>query len=268
MFFILLLFLLICFYLSAICPNLSHKKEMEPFFNTEFAHRGLFSDNKNIPENSMKAFQEAVKQHVGIELDVHLTSDGKAVVFHDDTLTRMCRRDEVIEKMSYNDLQNCYLNHTSEKIPLLSEVLSYVDGRVPLLIELKLPSASTKLCQEVAKLLASYHGSYLIQSFNTIGLFWFRRHTPHILRGQLSSNLTKTRKNEPWIACFLVRFLLLNWIGKPDFISYKFKDRSNSSLRILKSLFQTPIAVWTLRTPEEFTKGKKQFAITIFEKNF
>ena len=107
MFFILLLFLLICFYLSAICPNLSRKKEMEPFFNTEFAHRGLFSDNKNIPENSMKAFQEAVKQHVGIELDVHLTSDGKAVVFHDDTLTRMCHRDEVIEKMKSEN--ECYV---------------------------------------------------------------------------------------------------------------------------------------------------------------
>lgn len=267
MFFILLL-LFIFLYLTAICPNLSRQKEMKQFFNTEFAHRGLFSDSKNIPENSMKAFQEAVKHHVGIELDVHLTNDGKAVVFHDDTLTRMCHHDRIIENLNYSDLQNYSLNHTSEKIPLLSEVLSYVDGRVPLLIELKLPTKNTKLCQEVSALLSSYHGDYLIQSFNTLGLLWFRRHTPHVLRGQLSSNLTKTRKQEPWFACFLVRFLLLNWIGKPDFISYKFQDRSNSSLRIVKSLFQTPVAVWTLRTSEEFAKGKEQFAMTIFEKFF
>lgn len=268
MFLITSLLLFLFLYFISICPNLSRKSEREQFVNTAFAHRGLFSDRKNIPENSMKAFREAVANHVGIELDVHLTSDEKVVVFHDDTLTRMCHQNGIIEKMSYEDLQNCYLNHTSEKIPLLSDVLSYVDGRVPLLIELKLPSKSTALCQKVSELLSSYHGKYLIQSFNTIGLVWFRRNAPHILRGQLSSNLTKTRKDEPWIACFLVRFLLLNWIGKPDFISYKYKDRSNISLRIINSFFQTPVAVWTLRTPEEISDGKRHFSMTIFEKNF
>ena len=221
MFFIVLLFLLLFLYLIFICPNLARRKMMEPFFHTEFAHRGLFSDARAIPENSMKAFQEAVRQHVGIELDVHLTKDEKVVVFHDDTLTRMCQIDALIEETSYEDLQKLYLNHTSEKIPLLSDVLSYVNGRVPLLIELKLPTKSTRLCHEVHKLLETYQGAYLIQSFNTIGIFWFRKNAPHILRGQLSSNLTKTRKNEPWLACFLVRFLLLNGIAKPDFISSK-----------------------------------------------
>lgn len=268
MLFILLLFLPAVLYFAAICPNLSRKTKMKPFSGAEFAHRGLFSNQNNIPENSMKAFQEAVKHHVGIELDVHLTKDGKAVVFHDDTLTRMCHKDGVIEKMDYEELQNCYLNHTSEKIPLLADVLSYVNGRVPMLIELKLPSKNMRLCREVSTLLASYHGNYLIQSFNTIGLAWFRRHAPHILRGQLSSNLTKTRKSEPWIACFLVRFLLLNWIGKPDFISYKFKDSQNISLRMMNFLFHTPIAVWTLRTPNEFQEGKRCFQMNIFEKNF
>ena len=85
MFFIVLLFLLLFLYLIFICPNLARRKMMEPFFHTEFAHRGLFSDARAIPENSMKAFQEAVRQHVGIELDVHLTKDEKVVVF---TMTR------------------------------------------------------------------------------------------------------------------------------------------------------------------------------------
>ena len=98
MFFIVLLFLLLFLYLIFICPNLARRKMMEPFFHTEFAHRGLFSDARAIPENSMKAFQEAVRQHVGIELDVHLTKDEKVVVFHDDTLTRMCQIDALIEE--------------------------------------------------------------------------------------------------------------------------------------------------------------------------
>ena len=92
------------------------------------------------------------------------------------------------------------------KIPLLSDVLSYVNGRVPLLIELKLPTKSTRLCHEVHKLLETYQGAYLIQSFNTIGIFWFRKNAPHILRGQLSSNLTKTRKTDLGLPVFFARF--------------------------------------------------------------
>ena len=267
MLFIIFLFLILFLYLILICPNLSRREEMKQFSNTEFAHRGLFADDRAIPENSMGAFREAVKKHVGIELDVHLTKDEKVVVFHDDTLTRMCRHDAVIETMTYKDLQTFYLNHTAEKIPLLSDVLSYVNGRVPLLIELKLPTKSTRLCREVYNLLKTYNGAYLVQSFNTIGIFWFRKHAPQILRGQLSSNLTKTRKNEPWIACFIVRFLLLNCIGKPDFISYKFKDTSNISFQIVRKLYRTPAAVWTLRTPETFAKGKQNYDMVIFEKN-
>lgn len=268
MFLIVLLFLFLFLYLISICPNLSRRRQMSQFTNTEFAHRGLFSDARKIPENSMSAFREAVRKHVGIELDVHLTKDEKVVVFHDDTLTRMCQIDAIIEEMSYKDLKKLYLNHTSEKIPLLSDVLSYVNGRVPLLIELKLPSKSTRLCHEVHKLLKTYEGAYLIQSFNTIGIFWFRKHAPHTLCGQLSSNLTKIRKNEPWLACFLVRFLLLNGIAKPDFISYKFKDASNISLRMIRFLYRTPVAVWTLRTPEAFHQAKQTYDMVIFEKNF
>ena len=111
MFFIVLLFLLLFLYLIFICPNLARRKMMEPFFHTEFAHRGLFSDARAIPENSMKAFQEAVRQHVGIELDVHLTKDEKVVVFHDDTLTRMCQIDALIEETSYEDLQKLYMQY-------------------------------------------------------------------------------------------------------------------------------------------------------------
>lgn len=76
------------------------------------------------------------------------------------------------------------------------------------------------------------------------------------------------RKTEPWFACFLVRFLLLNGIAKPDFISYKFKDVSNISLRMIRILYRTPVAVWTLRTPESFLQAKRQYDMVIFEKNF
>ena len=117
------------------------------------------------------------------------------------------------------------------------------------------------------KELETYNGAYLIQSFNCLGLFWFRRHAPHVLRGQLSSNLTKTEPNIPFIACFVVEHLLSNLLTRPDFISYKLKDEKKISLFLHKYLFATPIAVWTLHTKEEISYAKAKYSIAIFEKS-
>ena len=74
-------------YLFLIMPRITHRADLDLVF-TDFAHRGLW--NETLPENSMGAFENAVAHGYGIELDVHLSSDGKVMVFHDDTLTRMC----------------------------------------------------------------------------------------------------------------------------------------------------------------------------------
>ena len=115
------------------------------------------------------------------------------------------------------------------RIPLkpslfFSEVLSLVDGQVPLLIELKIPKSSLSICEKTWEALKNYNGPYMVQSFNTLGIWWFRRHAPHVLRGQLSSNLTADNLPEPWILTFIVKHLLGNVLGRPDFISYKLAD--------------------------------------------
>lgn len=260
----LILFLLL---LYCIAPRFRYRKHIRPFLQYDFAHRGYWDMNKNIPENSLSAFRLAVTHGFGIELDLHLTKDGQIVVFHDDSLTRMCGVDVSIENTTYEELSLHTLTGTSEKIPLFSEVLSLVNGKVPLLIELKLPSTDTTLCSLVQKNLQTYNGAYLIQSFNCLGLLWFRKHAPHTLRGQLSSNLTKTEPTIPFIACFVVKYLLSNLITRPDFISYKLKDEQNIGLFLHKHLFHTPIAVWTLRTKEEIDYAKSKYSITIFEKS-
>lgn len=254
-------------YIFAILPRLSRQKDMEQFHHTLFAHRGYHCADKLIPENSMAAFKAAVAHQYGIELDVHLTKDGHIAVFHDDTLERVCHAPGSVESYTYQELQDFHLLNTSERIPLLSHVLEYVDGRVPLLIEIKIPGSSTDICQPLLKELASYKGPFLIQSFNTMGIRWFKRNAPHILRGQLSSNLTAKKTKETFMLRFFVKHLLSNFLGRPDFISYKLNDLPTIAVTICQKVFHTPIAVWTLRTEKALKKGISSYDMQIFEKS-
>ena len=90
---------LILFYFYLIWPRLSRKRQIRPFLHTMFAHRGYHCIEKGIPENSIPSFRAAISHGYGIELDVHLTSDEKLVVFHDDDLSRICGRPETIESL-------------------------------------------------------------------------------------------------------------------------------------------------------------------------
>lgn len=220
--------------------------------------------DRGIPENSMAAFGRAVREGLGIELDVHLTKDKKLAVFHDDTLERMCGKQGKIENLFYTDIADCYLDGTAEKIPLLSDVLAYVRGRVPLLIEIKLPDKNTAICVELAKALQEYTGAFLIQSFNCLALRWFKKHQGNILRGQLSSNLVKSDSSPHRLMRYCVKYLLGNCLCRPDFISYKLEDAENMSLWILKK-FLVPVAVWTIRTSSAMLRAQKGYDMYIFE---
>lgn len=252
--------------LFAILPRFSMRRSMDRWRHTRFAHRGYHNISRGIPENSMTAFRAAMDRGYGIELDVHLTKDAQVVVFHDDTLNRICGCSGTIEEMTFQELSACRLSGTSQQIPLFTDVLALVDGQVPLLIELKLPSHAAGLCEKVYEILKDYSGEYLIQSFNTFGLLWFRKHAPEVLRGQLASRLTKDNLKEAWISRFAVEYLLSNIMGRPDFISYKLADLPNISVSILKSVFHIPTAVWTLRTREALKEGVAGYDIQIFEK--
>lgn len=253
-------------YLYSISPRRSRLREMRAFMKTKFAHRGYHCASRKIPENSLAAFKAALDCHYGIELDVHLTKDGQVAVFHDDTLERICGVPGSVESHTYPELHRLFLQRTSEKIPLLADVLSYVNGRVPLLIELKLPGRSLKLCEKTYELLRNYKGPCLIQSFNTLGLRWFRIHAPHILRGQLSANLTEDDDSVPYILRFFVKHMLSNFIGRPDFISYKLKDLPEPGVWLCRVLFKTPVAVWTLNSDKAMRKGISRYDMQIFEK--
>lgn len=85
-----ILFGLLGLSLYMLRPETEKTRSFAAFDHTMIAHRGLFDNHSEAPENSLAAFRKAVDQGFGIELDVQLTKDGKLVVFHDFDLKRMC----------------------------------------------------------------------------------------------------------------------------------------------------------------------------------
>lgn len=260
-----ILFFVFCLYFYCIMPNLRRKQDVHTFLHCLFAHRGLFTPDQSIPENSIPAFARAIREGYGIELDIQLTKDEKVVVFHDHTLSRMCGIDLPVCEMTYCELQNICLGHTQERIPLFQDVLKLVNGQVPLLVEIKLPCLNTRTCELADKLLQNYRGNYCIESFNPLALRWYKKNRKQVVRGQLSANLTRPVAEGGYFLSFLVKYLLLNFLGRPDFIAYCYKDRHNVSFLLNKCLYHAPTFAWTVRSETAFEQNLPRFDSIIFD---
>ncbi|MBC8536573.1 glycerophosphodiester phosphodiesterase family protein [Feifania hominis] len=235
------------------------------FRGFHYAHRGLHTGDGRVPENSLAAFRRAVDAGYGIELDVHLTADAKLVVFHDFLLSRMCGIDLRVENLTADALRRYELLGSGEKIPLFDEVLELVGGKVPLVIELKATANAFGLCELVNARLQRYRGEYCIESFNPLVLHWYRRRAPEVYRGLLSMDYRKSDQRMNRVFKGALSNLLLNWFAGPQFLSYRFSDRSNRSLQTCRRLYHAATAAWTIRTPQEFAKAAQEFDFVIFE---
>ena len=216
------------------------------------AHRGYFDINKGIPENSIKAFKKAIRYNYMIEFDVRKTKDDKLIVFHDNNLKRCCGINKDIDECTYEELSKLYLFNTSSKIPLFSDVLSIIDGKVPIIIETKGNNKYGILEELMEKELSSYKGEYAVQSFNPLSILWYKRNKPNIKRGLLES--VNSRKK---ISIFR-KIISFNWILKPDFYSLdtKLKDKKKPNKLYLG---------WTIKDELEYSKYKDKYNNLICE---
>ncbi len=149
------------------------KKDLNFLCSAPIAHRGLHG--LGVPENSLAAFGAAVAHGYIIELDVHLLSDGEIAVFHDDNLDRMCDALVEIESLTKPSISKYRLANTREHIPLLKDVLSLIDGAVPLIIELKGAGVGSKFVDALWGVLEDYCGEYALKSFNPLIVHNLRR---------------------------------------------------------------------------------------------
>lgn len=202
-------------------PGKIRKRRKAPLVKRNYAHRGLHKRDKSIPENSIAAFERAARRGYGIELDVQLSRDGRVVVFHDDTLNRVCGVDSRVDELTYDELRQLRLCGTEYTIPLFSEVLKTVRGRGPLIVELKNGRHNSELCEKTYAMLRRYNGEYCIESFNPFIVRWFKLNAPEVVRGQLAGPAESYEGEVNPVTAFILSNVLLNFLSRPQFIAYK-----------------------------------------------
>ncbi len=213
--------------LSALClfifaPGVGGKDGKKSFYGRNIAHRGLYERDQSVPENSLPAFSRAAERGYGVELDVQLSKDGRVVVFHDDTLLRVCGVDRRVDELTYGQLCGLSLFGTGERIPLFTEVLSVLSGRVPVVVELKNGKRNAELCEKTLAFLKGYEGEYCVESFSPFIVGWFRKHAPHIMRGQLAQLPADYGDAVSKPAALLLGVCFFNFIARPHFIAHRF----------------------------------------------
>ena len=259
-----ILFVLVLFYLFLIAPRMIHKPDRTPFFEIHYAHRGLFDNNSDAPENSLAAFQKAVDAGYGIELDLQLSKDNKLVIFHDATLKRMCGVKGNVWDYTLEELQQFKLLNSNETIPTFEEFLKIVDGKVPFILEFKLDRPQTTVCKLANEALKNYKGTYCIESFHPYALLWYKKNRPDVLRGQLSEEFFREKKYVGNFPLTLLSFLVFNFLGRPDFIAYNYKHADNLSRRICRVMGALSVT-YTIKSLDSYAQVKNKFDLFIFD---
>lgn len=259
------LFLLL---LLLLRPDPAARRKMSPFTGRRYAHRGLHCARQGIPENSLTAFRLAVEVGYGIELDLHLTTDGQLVVFHDDTLDRVCGVSGRVEEYSYPELQQLRLLGTEERIPLFSQVLEIVAGKIPMIIEVKYQKNYAALCQKMMEQLADYTGEYCVESFHPQVIIWMKKHAPAVARGLLADRYTEGEGNmtRNSLGTWASQQLLFCWLASPDFIAYNYLTAPRTrTLALARRVWHTPCVAWTVREQAREPLALARFDAVIFE---
>lgn len=251
-------------YAFLVAPRMIKKPDVSVLKGVHYAHRGLHDNHSDAPENSMKAFQKAVDAGYGIEMDIQLTKDKIPVVFHDETLDRMCGVEGKVWEFTFEELQKLTLAESGEKIPKFEDVLALVGGKVPLIVEYKLDVPSTEVCEIADPMLQAYNGIYCIESFHPFAVKWYRDHRPDVIRGQLSQDFSKVEKYKGKFIYWMLGNLLTNVLTRPDFIAYNHKDADMFSRKVCSLMGALPVA-YTIKSQEEYEKAKDQFELFIFD---
>ena len=234
----------------------SRETELRQLIARPFAHRGLHGPGRI--ENSRAAFQAAIEARHGIELDVQISGDGEAVVFHDEWLHRLSVDQGMVRGRTLAELGRIRLRDSDETIPSLGEILALIAGRAPLLIEVKSPNREVgTLCRAVSEALKRYKGPVAVMSFNPEVGRWFARHDPARLRG-----LVVTEEGKPWRGGLRRRLSL--WRSKADFLAYDIRDLPSRFAEAARHR-GLKVTTWTVRNMAERARAAEHADQIIYE---
>ncbi len=247
-------------------PGRLSAAQAAPFYGVNHAHRGLYAQDQSVPENSLPAFAAAAEKGYGMELDIQLSLDGEVVVFHDDTLARMCGIGGRVDAFPLARLREMPLAGTAERMPLLTEVFDTVAGKAPIIIELKTGPRNEELCRKGLALMRAYQkqygGAFCVESFDARIVAWFRKNAPDILRGQLTDSPRALGSGRP-VLDFLAGNLLSNVIARPQFIAHG-PGRKTALARFAEACGAMPV-YWTAKPGDDAAALEEYYDAVIFE---
>ena len=223
-----------------------------------YAHRGLHDGN--VPENSLRAFELAIGKGLGIECDIRVSRDGRAIVFHDADLERLTGQSGAVAGMTVGELTAFQLGNSAEHLPTLRDMLALVAGRVPLLLELKTNRRESihMLCRAVRRELEGYRGDVAVMSFDPRISAWFAARMRDLPRG-----LVMTEENARTLSGAIKRRLSV-LSAKPQFLAYDIRDLPSrfASAQAKRGL---PLLTWTVRNSGHLDTARAVGAAPILE---
>jgi glycerophosphoryl diester phosphodiesterase len=230
------------------------------------AHRGLHQKKHGILENTPSAFSGAMAQNYAIECDLQISADGEAMVFHDETLDRLTTQTGLLKARTRKTLQTIELKNSTDHMQTLGELLDQVQGRVPLVIELKTHwDGDVALVQRALKVLEPYGGPYALMSFDPDLVAALAELSPQTVRG-----ITADRGVDPYYDMLPpVRRSELQQFShvartRPHFTSFRFQDLPFAPLQALRDHGHTLIT-WTIRSPEQEQTARRYSDQITFE---
>lgn len=240
------------------------------FLGAPLAHRAYHDRSHGRPENSRGAIKAAIAAGYGIEMDLQRSSDGVAMVFHDEALDRLTASTGLLKHHIAAALTQIKLRDSDETIPTLAEILALVAGRVPLLIELKdqtdtMSDTDGRLEAATAAQLASYQGPVAVMSFNPHSIAHMARLAPQIPRGLTTSAYDAA----DWAPLAPATCDRLRDIPDYDrtlssFISHEAADLTRPRVAALKSQ-GAAVLCWTIRSPAAEAEARKIAQNVTFE---
>jgi glycerophosphoryl diester phosphodiesterase len=232
------------------------------------AHRGLHDRARGIIENMPGAAQAAIEGNFGIELDVQLTRDGEAMVHHDDALGRLTEGSGALLELTSAQLKAVKFKDTPERMMSLGDLCELVNGRVPLVIEVKSHfDGDRKLVARVAEVLATYQGPAVAMSFDPDQVLALRELLPERPRGIIAQ---RTYDAADWPEATPAQrdgmlHLRHAFRTRPHFVAFWVQQLPAPAPWIARNIFGLPLLTWTVRTPEQRQTAARYADQMIFE---
>jgi glycerophosphoryl diester phosphodiesterase len=232
------------------------------------AHRGLHDAARGIIENMPGAAQAAIDGHFSIECDLQLTADGEAMVHHDDALGRLTEGGGALLGMTASELKAVKFKDTSERMMSLGDLCALVQGRVPLVIEVKSHfDGDRKLVARMAEVLSAYSGPVVGMSFDPDQVLALREKMPGLPRGIIAQrnyddDYWKKLTPEQRLSMLDLRHAFHT---RPHFVAFWVEQLPAPAPWIARNIFGLPLLTWTVRTPAQRERAVRYADQMIFE---